>query len=65
MHTNGFSFTLPNGPNNFTLLVEACTNLVTGTWEPVATNTLTYKPAPFTDSNATNHLSCYYRLTKP
>jgi hypothetical protein len=65
VNTNGFSFNLPSGPDNVQVVVEASTNIVSGIWEPVATNTLSSGTALFTDPQATNLTHRYYRITMP
>ncbi len=66
INTNGFGFSLPIGPINYEVTIEACTNLVSGTWEPVATTLLSDQNADFfTDVTATNHPNRYYRITTP
>ncbi len=64
MTASGFKFNV-TGTNDFTFVIEASTNIVSGTWEPVATNTLSDGGALFTDPQGTNYPSRYYRLTMP
>jgi hypothetical protein len=63
MATNGFHFSFTWLPGA-TLVVEASTNLLSGVWSPVSTNTL---PAPagganYTDPNETNVPWRFYRV---
>ena len=62
--TNGFGFNIA-GTNNFTVVVEACTNLVSGIWIPVKTSTLTGGSVQFSDPAFTNYPSRYYRVSMP
>jgi len=72
--SNGFGFTI-SWATNASVVVEACTNMASGTWLPVATNVLTdtrsYPANPldgwsyFSDPDWTNHPSRFYRLRSP
>jgi hypothetical protein len=62
--TNGFGFNIA-GTNNFTVVVEACTNLAEGIWVPVKTNTLIGGSVQFSDPAFTNYPSRYYRVSMP
>ena len=64
MRTNGFGFNI-NWASGMTVVVEACTNLTSGIWEPVATNTLTGESVQFSDPAFTNYPSRYYRVSMP
>jgi hypothetical protein len=46
-------------------VVEACTNLASPVWTPLATLTLTNGSFQFSDPAWTNSLSGFYRLTSP
>jgi hypothetical protein len=58
----GFTFTNAGSP---TVVVEACTNLTSPVWSPVATNTLTGGTASFSDPDWTNHPARFYRFQMP
>jgi hypothetical protein len=62
--SNGFSFAVA-GTNNPDFVVEASTNLATGTWQPVQTNTETGAPFNFSDFQWSNCPSRFYRLRLP
>jgi hypothetical protein len=64
VRTNGFSFDI-NWARGMTVVVEACTNLAGGIWEPVETNTLTGDSVQFSDPAFTNYPSRYYRVSMP
>jgi hypothetical protein len=66
MNPNGFGFTLPIGPINYTVIIEASTNLVNGTWDPISTNLLSDQHTDFfLDKSATNYPKRYYHITTP
>jgi uncharacterized repeat protein (TIGR03803 family) len=50
---------------DITVVVEACTNLASPVWLPVATNTLTGGSSYFSDPQWTNYNTRFYRLTLP
>ncbi|MGP8198735.1 MAG: hypothetical protein ACLQU4_04450, partial [Limisphaerales bacterium] len=58
----GFNIT---GTNNFTVLVEACTNLASPVWIPIQTLTLANGSAYFIDQEWTNYPARYYALGLP
>jgi len=64
VRTNQFGFTF-TGTSNLTVVVEACTNLVSPAWSPVGTNTLTDGTAYFSDPQWTNYAARLYRLRSP
>ena len=53
-----------NGGNP-TVVIEACTNLVSAVWLPVATNTLTGGSSYCRDAGWTNHPARFYRFQMP
>ena len=60
VNTNIFGFTITNAGSP-TLIIEACTNLISGGWVPVATNTLTGGSSYFSDAQWTNYPGrCYH-----
>jgi hypothetical protein len=61
---NGFGFNI-TGSSNFTIIVDACTNLTDPVWIPVSTNTLTNCVSGFRDSMWTNYPSRFYRFRAP
>lgn len=64
MYTEGFGFDLA-GAGTEMVVVEACTNLANGVWEPIAITNLTDGAWSFRDSGSTNYNSQYYRLSMP
>ncbi len=62
--TNGFGFTI-TGTTNIPVLVEACTNLSSPTWEPLQSLTLTNGSIYFGDPQWTNSPGRFYRLRSP
>lgn len=64
VRTNSFSFTI-SWATNASVVVEACTNLSSPTWEPVQTNTLANGTAYFSDPRWMNYPSRLYRLRSP
>jgi hypothetical protein len=62
--SNQFGFTI-TGSNSLVIVVEACTNLATPVWFPVATNTLTGGSSYFSDPQWTNSPGRFYRLRSP
>ena len=59
-----FGFTIAGTPD-ILVVVEACTNLATPVWAPVATNTLSGGASAFSDSQWTNFPARFYRLSTP
>ena len=59
--TNWFGFTITNAGSP-TIIVDACTNLVSGAWVPVSTNTLTGGQSYFSDPQWTNYPGRFYRF---
>jgi hypothetical protein len=69
IQTNEFGFTI-TGSSNLVIVVEACTNLASPVWSPVATNTLntfvgTNGISYFSDSQWTNSPARLYRFRSP
>ena len=64
VRTNCFGFTFTNAGSP-TVVVEACTNLTSPDWIPVATNTLTAGSTYFGDPGWTNHPARFYRFRMP
>jgi hypothetical protein len=72
MGAGGFGF-IVEGTNDYTVVVEACTNLLNGVWVPVATNALSGGLFSFIDPQAgstgspqaTNYSRRFYRLRMP
>ena len=60
--TFGFNIT---GTNNFTVVVEACTNLASPNWIPLQTITLADGSFQFSDPQWTNYPSRFYSLAMP
>jgi len=60
VQTNGFSF-LISWATNISVVVQACTNLASPVWQPVATNTLTSGTSYFSDPHWTNYPARFYR----
>lgn len=61
---NQFGFNI-TATNNFTVVVEACTNLANPVWTPLQTITLTNGSAYFSDPGWLNYPSRYYGLGLP
>ena len=59
--SNQFGFNI-TGTNNFTVVLEASTNLASPTWSPLQTITLTNGSAYFSDPHWTNYPSRFYRV---
>jgi hypothetical protein len=59
--TNGFGFTI-SGSGNFSVLVEASTNLAQPVWFVVGGKWLTGEPWSFSDPEWTNSTSRFYRI---
>jgi hypothetical protein len=64
VRTNRFGFNI-TGTNNFTVVVEACTNLSKPVWQRIQTNTLTGGSSYFSDPKWTNYPAQFYRLHSP
>jgi hypothetical protein len=62
--TNGFGFTFTNAGSP-TIVVQACTNLVSPDWLDVGTNTLTSGSSYFSDPGWTNDPARFYRFRVP
>ena len=62
VQTNTFGFIISWATNIF-VVVEACTNLASPVWQPVATNTLTNGFSYFGDAKWKNNSSRFYRLS--
>jgi uncharacterized repeat protein (TIGR03803 family) len=61
VRTNHFGFNL-TGFSNQVVVIEACTNLMTGQWSPLQTNTLGTNTLYFSDPMWTNYPDCFYRV---
>jgi hypothetical protein len=64
VQNNQFGFTI-TGTNNFTVVVEACTNLASPVWTPIQTLTLTNGSFYFSEPLQTNSSGRYYGLGLP
>jgi hypothetical protein len=64
VQTNRFGFII-SWATNLSVVVEACTNLASHTWSPVATNPLAGGTNYFSDSTWTNYPSRFYRVRSP
>jgi hypothetical protein len=64
VRTNRFGFNI-TGNDALVVRVEACTNLASPTWIPLATNTLTGGSAYFSDATWKNQPRRFYRLNLP
>jgi hypothetical protein len=64
VQSNRFGFNI-TGTNDFTVVVEARTNLTSGIWVPVKTNMLTGGLVQFSDPASTNYSKRYYRVSMP
>ena len=64
IRSNQFGFTII-GSGNLTVVVEACTNLVTPVWSSVVTNIFSDGAFYFSDPNWTNYPTRFYRLRQP
>ena len=62
--SNQFGFTI-TGSTNFTIVVEACTNLTNSGWSTQGTNTLTGGSSYFDDPGWTNSPCRFYRFRSP
>jgi hypothetical protein len=61
VQTNRFGFVI-SWATNLSVVVEACTNLASHTWSPVATNPLAGGTNYFSDAKWTNYPSRFYRV---
>jgi hypothetical protein len=61
VQTNAFGFII-SWATNVPIVIEACTNLATPIWSPLATNTLAGGLSYFSDSEWTNHRARVYRV---
>jgi hypothetical protein len=64
VQSNCFGFNV-NWAHGQTVVVEACTNLLTPTWAPVLTNILTNGSFYFSDVDWMNYPGRYYRVRSP
>jgi hypothetical protein len=61
VQTNRFGF-LVSWATNSSVVIEACNNLASPAWSPVATNALSSGTAYFSDAQWTNHPARFYRV---
>jgi len=59
--TIGSGFTI-SWATNKSVVIEACTNLITPTWVPVSTNKLTNGSSYFSEAERTNYPARFYRI---
>jgi hypothetical protein len=64
VQNNQFGFNI-TGTNDFTVVVEACTNLTSPVWTPLTNVTLTNGTFYFSDPQWTNYSSRFYGLGFP
>lgn len=64
VRNNHFGFNI-TGTNDFTVVVEACTNLASPVWVPLSTNTLTNGSCYFNDPQGTSYPTRFYGLGLP
>jgi hypothetical protein len=64
VQNNQFGFNI-TGTNNFTVVVEACTDLANSVWSPLQTVTLTNGSFHFSDPQWTNYPARFYGLVMP
>jgi hypothetical protein len=64
VRNNQFGFNI-TGTNNFTVVVEACTNLASPVWTPLTNATLVNGSFYFSDPQWTNYPSRFYGLGLP
>jgi hypothetical protein len=64
VQANGFGFII-SWATNIPVVVEGSTSLVTPTWSPISTNTLTNGSSYFSDPKWTNYPGRFYRLRLP
>jgi len=63
--SQGFGFTIATATNVSLVVVEACTDLATGAWQPVQTNVLVNGTNYFWDADSTNYPARFYRVRRP
>jgi len=64
VQANQFGFNI-TGNSNLVVVVQACTNLATPVWSPVATITLNGGQSYFSDPQWTNYPNRFYQLSSP
>jgi len=64
IRSNQFGFNI-TGTSNLVVVIEAATNLVNPTWQPLQTNTLNGLPLYFSDPQWSNYTRRFYRVTWP
>jgi len=64
VQSNGFGFSITGTPG-ISLVVETSTNVASGIWQPLQTNTLTNGSVYFSDPQSTNYPGRFYRLRSP
>ncbi len=64
VRTNQFCFTV-SGTSNIPIVLEAATNLATGTWAPLQSCSLTNGSICLSDPQWTNYPSRFYRIRSP
>lgn len=64
VRSNQFGFNV-TGTSNLVVVIEAATNLVNPTWQPLQTNTLNGLPLYFRDPQWSNYAGRFYRVTWP
>lgn len=64
VQTNRFSFMI-SWATNTSIVVDACTNLASNTWQAIQTNNLANGSFYFTDSQWTNYPARFYRVRTP
>ncbi len=64
MRNNQFGFSI-SGPASVPLVIEACTDLAAGAWEPLRSCSLTNGLIYFSDPDVTNYPSRFYRVRSP
>ena len=62
--SGGFDL-LVSWATNIPVVVEACTNLINPSWQPLQTNTLTNGTFYFSDPEWTNYPGRFYRVSSP
>jgi len=62
--TNRFGFII-SWATNISVVVEASTSLVTPTWSPISTNTLSSGSSYFSDPQRANYSARFYRIRSP
>jgi hypothetical protein len=64
VRNNQFGFTV-SWATNRSIVVQACTNLASPVWSPIATNALASGTNYFSDPQWTNYPSRFYRISSP